>query len=240
MKITKREVLFSIVIIALFLMGGLSISSKISDHILDNNQKYNKAVKIEDKELFQYGMDTNAGNAFVYGKLETVDPVTFQEIGGKYMYVKKTKEKYTRHTRTVTYRDANGHSRTRTETYWSWDYVGEETKNAKQIKFNGIVFDYGKIDRPSADYIDTIKESSHIRYVYYGTPTTFEGTVFTDLRDGTISDETDFYADKTLEETHEMLVHRGNGYIIAFWFGWIVLMAVALYGFYALENRWLE
>lgn len=240
MEITRREVLFSICIIVLFLLGGLSISNKISDSILDNNQKYNKAVKIEDKELFQYGMDTNVGNAFVYGKLETVDPVTFPEISGKYMYVRKVKEKYTQHTRTVTYRDANGKSRTRTETYWSWDYAGEESKNAKKIKFNDVVFDFDKIDRPDTSHIDTIKESYYIRYQYYGTPTTFKGTIFTDLRDGTITDGSNFYENKTLEETHDLLVKSGGTYIALFWCAWILLTGLAVYGFYVLDNRWLE
>lgn len=61
------------------------------------NEKYNKAVKIEDQELFEYGMRTDIGNAFVYGNLEAVDTVTYPEIGGKYMYVRKVEEHYTRH-----------------------------------------------------------------------------------------------------------------------------------------------
>lgn len=240
MEITKREALFSICIIVLFLVGGLSISNKISDSILDSNQKYNKAVKIEDTELFQYGMDTNAGNAFVYGKLETVDPVTFSEIGGKYMYVRKVKEKYTMHTRVVTYTDSKGRSHSRTETYWSWDYAGEESKTAKKIKFNDVVFDFGKINRPDIDYIDTINESGHIRYKYYGTPTTFKGTIFTDLRDGTITDGSNFYENKTLEETHDLLVKSDRAYVALFWCVWILLTGLAVYGFYVLDNRWLE
>lgn len=41
--------------------------------------------------MFQYGMDTNVGNAFVYGDLKAVDTVTYPEIGGEYMYVEKLK-----------------------------------------------------------------------------------------------------------------------------------------------------
>lgn len=83
-EITKREILASISIIAVLLFIGFIISGKISDHLMDKNEKYNKAVKIEDQELFEYGMRTDIGNAFVYGNLEAVDTVTYPEIGGKY------------------------------------------------------------------------------------------------------------------------------------------------------------
>lgn len=91
MEITKREVLTSVSIVAVMLLIGFLISGKIQNSIMDNNERYNKAVKIEDEELFRYGMDTNVGDAFVYGDLEAVDTVTFPEIGGEYMYVKKRK-----------------------------------------------------------------------------------------------------------------------------------------------------
>ena len=64
-------------------------------------KKYNKAIKIESQELFEYGMRTNAGNAFVYGDLKAVDTVTYPEIGGEYIYIEKVKERYTLYTRQV-------------------------------------------------------------------------------------------------------------------------------------------
>lgn len=131
-EITKREILASICIIVFFLLSGMFFTNKISDSVLDSNEKYNKAVKIEGTDLFQYGMDTNVGNAFVYGTLEVIDPVTFPEIGGEYMYINKVKEKYTKHTRVVTYTDSDGETRTKTETYWSWDVVGSESKSCKK------------------------------------------------------------------------------------------------------------
>ena len=91
-EITKREVLASVSIIAIMLLIGSLLSAKISNWQMDRNEKYNKAVKIENNtDLFQYGMDTNVGNAFVYGELKAIDTVTYPEIGGEYMYVKKVK-----------------------------------------------------------------------------------------------------------------------------------------------------
>ena len=237
-EITKREILASISIIAVMLLIGVLISGKISEHQLDANEIYNKAVKIENTDLFQYGMDTNIGNAFVYGNLTAVDTVTYPEIGGEYMYIEKIKEKYTKHTRTVTYKDSNGGTHTKKETYWTWDRVGSEDKKCKEITFCGVIFNSNKIDIPSTNYIDTIKESSHIRYKYYGVGTNYIGTIFADLRYQTIPNNTKFYSNKNIEETVKQL-EVGDG-IIPFWISWIILIIICVFGFYYLDNKWLE
>lgn len=232
-EITKREILASISIIAVLLLIGVLISGKISEHQLDKNEVYNKAVKIDNTDLFQYGMDTNVGNAFVYGDLIAVDTVTYPEIGGEYMYIEKVKERYTRHTKRV--KSGKGY---RTKVYWTWDRVGSEDKTCKEINFCGIIFGSNKIDLPDKDYIDTIKESSNIRYKYYGIGTNYTGTIFTDLRNQTISDNTKFYVDKNIQETVEQL-ESGSGVII-FWIFWIVLIGGCVFGFCYLDNKWLE
>lgn len=237
-EITKREILASVSIIAVMLLIGVLISGKISEHQMDKNEVYNKAVKIESTGLFQYGMDTNVGNAFVYGNLVAVDTVTYPEIGGEYMYVEKVKEKYTKHTRTVTYKDSNGKTHTKKETYWSWDRVDSEDVKCNDISFCGVVFNSNKINIPSASYIETIKESSRIRYKYYGTGTKFTGTIFTDLRNKTISDDTCFYNDMNVEETIKRLESSGGE--IVFWVLWLLLIGGVVFGFYYLDNKWLD
>lgn len=86
-EITKREILASISIIAVMLLIGFVISGRISNYILDRNEKYNKAIKIENSDLFEYGMRTNVGYAFAYGDLKAVDAVSYPEIDGEYMYL---------------------------------------------------------------------------------------------------------------------------------------------------------
>ena len=240
-KITKREILASISIIAVMILIGVLISGKISEHQMDKNEVYSKAVKIESTDLFQYGMDTNIGNAFVYGDLEAVDTVTYPEISGEYMYVKKIKERYTEHTKQVAHtKTVNGKSQTyyTTETYWSWDRVGSENVKCKEISFCGITFNSNKFGIPSTNYIDTIKESSHVRYKYYGTETKFTGTIFTELKGKTISDNTYFYNNKNIEETVDCLESEGEE--ISFWIFWIILIFACVFGFYYLDNKWLE
>ena len=155
MEITKREILVSISIVAVMIAVGFLISGKISEHEMDKNEKYNKAVKINSQELFRHGMDTNVGNAFVYGDLKAVDSVTYPELGGEYMYVKKVKEIYTQHTRTVTTVDGNGRTHTTTQTYWSWDAVSSEDIKCKEITFCGVKFPSNKVALPSEKYINT-------------------------------------------------------------------------------------
>lgn len=237
-EITKREVLASVSIIAIMLLIGMLLSAKISNWQMDRNEKYNKAVKIENNtDLFQYGMDTNVGNAFVYGELKAIDTVTYPEIGGKYMYVKKVKEKYTKHTRRVAHKSGD-HTYYTTETYWTWDYAGSEDIEGKEVSFCGIKFPIKKIDYPSPDYIETIKESYYVRYKYYGTATEYKGTVFTALKDKTIEDGSSFYEDSKIPEVIDKL--ESGIWNAVFWIFWILLTGFAVFGFYYLDNEWLE
>ena len=236
-EITKREILASISIIAVMILIGILISGKISEYQMDKNEKYNKAVKIENQEMFQYGMDTNVGNAFVYGDLEAVDTVTYPEIGGEYMYVEKVKEKYTMHTRQVAHSNGKTTYYT-TEVYWTWDTVGSEDIECKEVSFCGVVFPSNKINVPGTDYIDTVMESGYVRYKYYGVGTKYTGTVFTNLRDETISDNSRFYNNLTIDQTMNHL-ESGAG-VIAFWIGWVILIILVVFGFYYLDNRWLD
>ena len=239
MKITKREVLFSIVIICIMLIIGIIIADNINDAVIEKQQEYITALQIDNnKDLFEYGMRTNVGNAFVYGELKAVDAVTFDEIGGKYSYVEKIKEKYTKHTRTVSVYDEDGeYIGTREEVYWEWDEVDRWDKHSQKITFLDVEFDYGAINFPYTDYICTIKESSSIRYKYYGDPTYSIGTIYTNLKDGTIHKST-MYHNSTIEEALEIKTNDFG--IIFFWICWIFLTCGVVYGFYYIDNKWLE
>lgn len=237
MEVTKREIIISIAIAAVMLTIGFFIYGKITDAQNDKNAEYQKAVHIEDSELFQYGMDTNVGNAFVYGDLKAVDAVTFDEIGGEYLYVEKVKEKHTLHTRTYTVKVGKT-TTVRTETYWTWDEVNRENKQSLEIMFCGVVLPSIKVEIPDTEYIDTIKESSEIRYKYYGTPIKHTGTVYTKLSDGAILDNSRFFKDYTIEQALDSCT-SGVGNVM-FWALWIVLTVGAVVGFCYLDNRWLE
>ena len=129
---TVRELMFSIVIILIMLMGGFFISEKIASHNDEQNQEYYQAMQIDgNAELFQYGMRTDVGNAFVKGNLVAVDPVTDPGIGGvPAAYIKVEEQHYNRHTRQVAHtRTVNG----KTQTYYT-----------TEVYFRGITTIVGK------------------------------------------------------------------------------------------------
>lgn len=238
MEVTRREIVASVTIIVIMLLLGIIISGKIYEKHMDSQEKYNKAIKVESPELFKYGMDTNVGNAFIYGNFKALDTVGFPEIEGQYLSVKKVKEKYTMHTRTVT-TTVNGKTTTRTETYWTWDKVGSEELKAKTISFCDIKFQYSQFNQLGNDYIKTIQESSHIRYKYYAHPAESKGTVFAYLANGNIGEDgATYFKDRVIDEVIDDLDNNFMMYI--FWIIWIMLIVAVTYGFYQLENRWLE
>lgn len=244
-EVTSREIIASVAIVAAFFIVGFLISGRIQDSIDDANARYNTAVKIDcldNNELFVYGMRTNIGNAFVYGKLIAVDTVSYPEVDGEYMEIEKTIEKYTRHTRQVAHtRRVNGRTRTyyTTEVYYSWDYVGSESKKCEKVRFCDVEFSSDRINLPPLEHIDT-QTFGNIRYIYKGSKTEYVGTLFSDLREDTISESSDFLADLAIDEAVEYYKNTGIIKQVLFWLIWMIICGVCVYGFYSLENRWLE
>ena len=241
--VTLREVLFGIIIFLVMLTAGFFISEKIASANDEANQKYYQAVKIDrDAELFQYGMRTNIGNAFVSGTLEAVGPVSYEELDGEYSYIEKVKEKYTKKTRKVKKtKTVNGKTQTYyvTETYWEWDVVDRESKHCDSIRFLDTDFAYGTIGFPMAYHTETMDGGYHIRYKYYVCDLSYNGTIYADLRDNTVGNAV-FIGCDTPAEAMEYMVDEGKVTIVLFWIFWIGLSCAAVYGFWYFENNWLE
>lgn len=233
-EITPREILASVTIIVVMLILGMVISNNIDNYLLDKNEEYNQAIKIKNNDVFQYGMETNIGNAFVYGKLEPVDTVTYEEIGGKYYYIKKIRQEYRRHTRIV---KSGKHYVTRV--YYTWDTMWSTSKICKKIKFAGKTFKEDKISFIEKHYIKTIKTMPHIRYKYYGMKAKpIKGTVYTKLKNNTIK-SCKFNKTKLQDAVEQYKCSGGIGKFI-FWFFWFVLTGFVTFGFYYIDNDWLE
>lgn len=241
-KFTKREIMFSIVIVLVMLMLGLIISSSINDIILDENTKYTKAIEINnDKELFAYGMRTNVGNTYVYGTLNHVDTVSYDKIKDKdYIHIEKIEERYTRHSRRVAHKSGKTTYYT-TEYYWTWDRIGSEEKTAKEITFLNQKYKINKISNIiDDDYIDTISTGYHLREKYYGAKlNNVKGTVYCNLKNKTINNAT-FYKDTKIKECKEQLMQSSYVIVIVFWILWIILIGGIVYGFGMINNKWLE
>lgn len=241
MEITKREVIASVVIVAFMLIIGFAISEKIRQSLLEDYQVYDTAAQIDDKELFEYGMETNVGYAFVYGELKTLDPVSYREVSGKYSYIKKEEQEYRNHPQEVEkeYRDSKGkkHKKIVKEDHWTWDTMRTESKTATKISFLDVKFAYKKIPFPTSHQIDIVNTGYHKRNVYYGTGTKFQGTIFTSLKENTINN-TKFYKNQTISETIENL--ETGAEIVIFWTLWSLLTIGLVIGFCYFDNKWLN
>lgn len=236
-EITKRELIASISIVAIMLIIGITISGCITAKIEDNKKMYNQALKVEDADMFRYGMETNVGNALVYGTLAAVDTVNYEDVGGSYLWIRRDLEIYTRHTREVTHTDADGNTYTTTEVYYTWDLEKREEKHAEKITFLGQEFDYSKIGVSYHHYIDTIYEDYDTRYVYYGSDPEHTGTIFTKLQDNTI-ESCNLKEDKTIDDVIE--AENSDSPIYIFWIAWIMVTILVVGAFYYADNRWLD
>ena len=243
MKITKREIIASIVIVAIMMLFGFMISDSINDARLDKLQEYNTALKIPDNntEMFQYAMDTNVGNAFVEGTLKFLDPVSIEGLDGQYSYISRELEKYTQHTRVVTetyYVNGKAKTRTKTETYWTWDHVKTDKWQSEQINFNGVDFTTDQIIIPGSRYHSTVDCGYHLRYVYRVRDVEWQGTMYANLNDHTIQGKADFCEDIDIGKMLDS--YESFNWLWVFWPLWILLTGGLVVGFYYIDNRWLE
>ena len=239
--LTARELFFSIVIVLVMLTVGFFLSEKIASANDEANQEYYQSIKINaDTELFQYGMKTDIGNAFVSGTLEAVGPVSYPDIGGEYAYVEKIIEEYTKHTRIVDDYDKDGKKiGSHVETYWEWEQIGRDSIHCESIKFLEVGFPYGTIGFPEPYYINTVNGGYHIRHKYYGCDASYDGTIYAKLADGTINGA-QFINGRNTEEAVDYMVESETAGLTMFWFIWITLIGCTVYGFCYLDNRWLE
>lgn len=250
MRVTKREVLFSVIIVLVMLMLGLLIGNKISEGIAQEAERYMTATVIEDEQQFRYGMDTNFGNVLVYGEIMTNSPVTYDEIGNGYIYIQKVKEHYTRHTRTVTKTDSNGKTHTETEVYYTWDRVWSDSRQTDTINFCGSDFPSDTISLPVHRLsLSEAGVKNRTNYIYHGmndrfyynvTYNNIAGTVLANLKDKTMVSESYLYEDATPAEVIESKQRNETVAMVIFWVFWLMLMAGCVYGFVYLDNRWLD
>lgn len=245
MEIKKREILFSFIIGIVMICIGVWVSGMIQERATKETETYITAARIEDPEQFDYAIKTNFGTVLAYGKIRAVDPVILPQLDGEYMTIRKVKEEYTMHTRTVTY-TVNGKTKTRTETYWTWDYAGEENFSAEKIKTLEREFETACFDMPIMEQL-TLKdgsryedESSMVRYYYEGLPAEYDGTIYGKLYDGKIEDGAKIFREKTPGQVVEDQIEGKNIQLIIFWAIWILLTGGVIFVFVYMENRWLD
>ena len=243
-ELTLREAIFAFLIVGVLTAVGYLAASAIEQNVHSKQLVYRQAAQIDNSEdEFKLALETDIGDAFVEGDLEAVDKVSHDKLAGKWLAIDASYEKYTMHTRTVHYTvtDSKGrsHTRTRTETYWTWDRYDSEHLAAEVVVFSGIRFPTSKFDLGGCSRReDVVSIGWHKRIVFYAIPAKMHGTVFTKLLDKTVSDHTPFWRDQDLKTAYEECV---ASYALAiFWTFWISMSIGLVAAFFVLENNWLE
>lgn len=238
-EITKREILVSIIIIAVMITFGIIISNIITDSVIESNEKYYKALKINnDENMFEYAIDTNVGYTLAQGKIEAIEGVSSNDLEGKFFSIKKTKEVYTMHTRQVKHESGNTVYYT-TEIYYTWDFYGIEDFHIDKFKFLGEEFNYGTIKFNNYKFNKIVYESSSVRYIYETIPYEFDGTLFTYINNNTINNN-DFLLNKDITTIIKEKENSQNVANIIFWIIWIIIIIGIVTFFIANENKYLE
>lgn len=216
---------------------GLVLQQVIRTAVIERNKEYELAIHIQDSDTFVYGMNTNIGNAFVYGDLVAVDPVSHDNLKGEWLWIQRITEHYTLHYRTVTVKEGK-QTKTVQEPYYTWDKVATDTWHSKKVTFLGVEFPYEKI---SGFYTKNIKTDihGHIRYKWSAGDVKHTGTIYAMLKDNTISN-TRFYESMTSWQAREACIMNVTLYVVLFWIVWILTTAALCFGFCYLENDWLE
>lgn len=235
-EVTFREVIVSIIIICVLTIIGLNISNRIHNHIVDGNNKYETAVQIDNnEEQFGYALKTNFGDALVYGHLDVVDEVNIDDVRG--MYVSRELEKYTRHTRTVSYK-CGKQTCHRTEVYWTWDHVKTDATKSGWVTFCGQRFSTYVFPIPGDNYVKTVSAGHHLRHVYRRVDSHYIGTLYSFVDKHTINNP-EFKPNVSIDSAVETF-KTGFWPKYMFWVIWIILSVVGVVYFCYAENAWLN
>lgn len=243
-EVTLREAIFSVTIASgLFAIGFLA-SSHIEHSVNQRNLEYRQAAQIDgNTNEFALAMRTDIGNAFVSGEFRALDPVAHDKLKGKWAFIRADYQKYTMHTRTVHYttRTANGQvcHHTRTEHYWTWDTYDVKTTHARRVNYCGVDFDFNKFIISHGCYAyKTVDDGFHRRIKFDLVPSQFAATAYTRLADGTVANGTMLHKDETIAGLYKSCTDSCA--VVVFWVFWSLLMIVAVIGFIAIDNHWLE
>lgn len=243
-KVTKRETLVAIAITLALIGLGIIISEAIKNNVNESDEKYYKALKINnDEEMFKYAIKTNVGYTLASGTIRAINGISIDELDGIYLSIKKVKEEYRKHYReekhTRIKSDGTEEIYYTTEEYWTWDYVEEEKIHVDKFNFLGVDFDYDTIEFYNQSYNTTKEVKYHIRYKYYTIPIEFEGTLFTYINNNTIT-QNKFSTNKTINEIVKSKEDDVNFINAIFGITWIIFITLIDFGYVYLENNYLE
>lgn len=221
-KSSTRLTVFLILSLVACSVFGLIISSWIGSGVDKQNEIYNKALRLDSIDAFNYAVDTQAGNMFAPLELTAIDPIQNEWLTGEYLLIEIKKEVYTPHTRNVTHRNSDGTTYTTTEIYWSWDYAGSQTQTSQRIVMNQREYAFDSFSGFSAEYMGTEQRWSDTRYKYYAVPYKLGGALYANVTNEGINGKIKVMEGKTVYDAYETSLSSVLGWQIAFWIIWVL------------------
>lgn len=262
MEITKREILFSVIIVIVMLLLGMFISDKIEDSLRQEEEKYYKALRVEENDMFDYARKTNVGNVLTFGSCEGISPVSLPELTNSYTLITKSTERYTEHIETETDEDGN----TTTTVTYSWDSYGSNSReyvdkvhfmgsdfpismfhfgSGLRLSLNGNTVESKYKSKVSSNYLykgSTVFHSvGDLRYYYSYIPVEFNGTMFLKTNgESSLGNSEAFYYGKNISEVLQGKSDGVGKNLLVFRIIWFIVIVASLAGFFYIDNRWLE
>lgn len=250
-SLTKRELLFSFLLIAIFVVIDIYLYEVIESSINSSNMNYVSAVWVQDNETFKNRLYTDDRNAIVYGEYNVLDPVSFYDLEltdlpvipeGEYAAVRVVKQHYTKHTRIETYY-VNGKAHTRLRTYYSWDKKYDRDLSCKKVSFCNIEFPYETFIVNSYEELDKITEG-HDRWIYYIEKPKASGLTFLKIENNDIGSNNKIYTEyNNTKEDFELFIENftiSEVYKYVFCIALVLIQVGLIYLFFVNENNWLN
>ena len=79
-EMTTREIIFGLLLFAIYIIGGFCIYEVIDRKIENHNAKYNAAVWVIDDDTFKSRLYSDSRDAFIYGEWNSVGYVVFEDL----------------------------------------------------------------------------------------------------------------------------------------------------------------
>ena len=137
------------------------------------NETISKATIVENGEEFQSAVNGHAKkNVLASGEMKALDPVSYPETDGEYLYIVKVTEHYNQYQSGILLWRS---------TYYRWEEYGREEKKSSAFSFLGKEFSSTDLDfdinfDSEKSLIAEVPVSDGVRCRYYGIKADTEGT----------------------------------------------------------------
>ena len=187
-----------LIMIVVLAMGGLGFffGTLINNANNDKRDAYANAIQAKTSEEFAEAIQ-NKENVIASDKLVAHELVTHDGLDGEYAFIRVSHYQKVTKTRMVTYSEG-GKMKTRTETYYDWNFMGSDNYHGETFEFMGYAFNYNDVDLPER-HLEDYEYNGFTQDSFYVIDNNVAGTMFVEFDDnGNMT--TKFYDAATVDE----------------------------------------